>query len=148
VPPFRHHLYVLHEHASPHRRRRHRSDTRLAPVHLTFHVHYAIGPLPNGPGQDLGRLRPGPLGHGAAAEADAFGGRVHQRGRRPGIERAPLFWGADNYESPLKIKAKLDPGNVLQVYGGVGWDPAAPTFQCYSKEANTAATTSHDMGEL
>jgi hypothetical protein len=59
----------------------------------------------------------------------------------------PLFWGADNYDKLLKIKAKLDRGNVLQVYGSVGWDPAAPMFQCYPKRANTAATP-HDMGEL
>lgn len=58
-----------------------------------------------------------------------------------------LFWGADNYEKLLRIKAKLDPGNVLQVYRGVAWDPAASMFQCYPKGANTAAPW-HDMGEL
>ena len=41
------------------------------------------------------------------------------------------FWGAENYQRLLRIKRELDPKNVLQVFGGIGWDPEALQFSCY-----------------
>jgi hypothetical protein len=44
-----------------------------------------------------------------------------------------MFWGAKNYERLLEIKKAVDPSNVLTVHQGVGWDPKATRFRCYTE---------------
>ena len=41
------------------------------------------------------------------------------------------FWGEDNYKKLLTIKQEMDPGNILQVHGGVGWNSSEELFACY-----------------
>ncbi|PKY04641.1 FAD-binding domain-containing protein [Aspergillus campestris IBT 28561] len=41
------------------------------------------------------------------------------------------FWGEKNYERLMRIKASLDPGNLLTVHQGVGWDGEDARFGCY-----------------
>ncbi|KAL4860880.1 hypothetical protein BDV12DRAFT_204599 [Aspergillus spectabilis] len=41
------------------------------------------------------------------------------------------FWGEDNYARLLKIKREIDPGNLLSVHNGVGWDSKDERFHCY-----------------
>ncbi|PLN78528.1 FAD-binding domain-containing protein [Aspergillus taichungensis] len=41
------------------------------------------------------------------------------------------FWGEQNYERLIKIKASLDPANMLTVHQGVGWDGEDVRFGCY-----------------
>lgn len=44
-----------------------------------------------------------------------------------------MFWGKENYERLLRIKREVDPRNLLMVHQGVGWDPEAARFHCYTK---------------
>ena len=44
-----------------------------------------------------------------------------------------MFWGKENYQRLLKIKKEVDPSNLLTVHQGVGWDPKAARFRCYTK---------------
>ena len=48
------------------------------------------------------------------------------------------FWGVENYEMLLTIKRDVDPGNIMQVHQGVGWDPHAPDgrWACYPQDPN------------
>ncbi|KAL9080968.1 MAG: hypothetical protein Q9157_000378 [Trypethelium eluteriae] len=41
------------------------------------------------------------------------------------------FWGADNYERLSRIKAAVDPGNVLTCWDCVGWDKGDERYACY-----------------
>lgn len=44
-----------------------------------------------------------------------------------------MFWGKENYERLVKIKKEVDPSNLLTVHQGIGWDPKAARFRCYTK---------------
>ena len=48
------------------------------------------------------------------------------------------FWGAENYDMLLTIKRAVDPGNIMQVHQGVGWDPNATDgrWACYPQDPN------------
>ena len=41
------------------------------------------------------------------------------------------FWGAKNYARLAAIKKRVDPGNVLEVWNGVGFEERSPLWQCY-----------------
>ncbi|KAL4935246.1 hypothetical protein BDV06DRAFT_234519 [Aspergillus oleicola] len=41
------------------------------------------------------------------------------------------FWGRENYERLLGVKKSVDPGNLLMVNQGVGWDENDGSFECY-----------------
>ncbi|KAJ8613319.1 hypothetical protein MRB53_037006 [Persea americana] len=41
------------------------------------------------------------------------------------------FWGRENYEKLSGIKNAVDPGGVLMVHQGIGWDSADARFACY-----------------
>ena len=43
-----------------------------------------------------------------------------------------MFWGKENYRRLLKIKREVDPSNLLTVHQGIGWDPEAARFRCYT----------------
>jgi hypothetical protein len=42
-----------------------------------------------------------------------------------------MFWGKENYERLVKIKKELDPGNILTVHQGIGWDWKDSRWSCY-----------------
>jgi Berberine and berberine like len=44
---------------------------------------------------------------------------------------AAAFWGQDNYQKLLAIKAEVDPNNILTCHGCIGWDKWDPRFSCY-----------------
>jgi hypothetical protein len=55
------------------------------------------------------------------------------------------FWGDNNYQRLLQIKHELDPQNVMQVHGGIGWNPGAPLFSCYPKIYEEADLPGHAL---
>jgi hypothetical protein len=58
------------------------------------------------------------------------------------------FWGNENYQRLLQIKHEVDPQNVMQVHGGIGWDPTAKLFSCYPAAPNTSQKESERGLEL
>ncbi|KAL5335987.1 hypothetical protein BJX70DRAFT_304232 [Aspergillus crustosus] len=41
------------------------------------------------------------------------------------------FWGQENYDRLLRIQREVDPGNLLTVHRGVGWDEGDERYRCY-----------------
>jgi len=44
---------------------------------------------------------------------------------------AGTYWGQDNYQKLMAIKAAVDPNNILTCHGCIGWDKSDPRFACY-----------------
>ena len=44
------------------------------------------------------------------------------------------FWGHDNYQQLLEVKAKVDPEKRLMNWGSVGWNRTSDRFRCYPKQ--------------
>lgn len=49
---------------------------------------------------------------------------------------AGSFWGMDNYERLMGLKKEMDPGNLLTVHQGIGWDSGDERWGCYPEDPN------------
>lgn len=43
------------------------------------------------------------------------------------------FWGQENYDKLVQIKAQVDPNNLLSNWMAVGWNTNEDRFRCYPK---------------